>query len=353
MEILPNVQIKYPEYSVITPQTMREYTVRTLNVEEEEHFKSSILIPNQFAEHLNKIIWACIVKKSGDITDFPTFLQKTTIRDRDALLYGLYHISYKEISDYDVYCSACEKQFPVKINIAKCFSAEPYIPYDQVQRYLDFQKKQKGIPVANAQVPEVDKNDPSLSEEKAASLLSKEDPTLIAPITDKPIIKTELKPIVETRGPEPIEDPILTTINHDEIIEKRVKVVLPTATNIIAYIKQPTLADEELVTKDPLFQSEKEQNIATELLVIDRFEIIPTGEGEDSRNKAIIKEKDNLYVLYRKLPATDRKLINKAYIDNFGKYGIALKVQTRCSFCGEVAESSIDLVNQFFRALYQ
>ena len=344
MEILPNVQIKYPEYSVITPQTMREYTVRTLNVEEEENFKASILTPNQFAEHLNKIIWSCIIKRSEGINDFETFMQKTTIRDRDALLYGLYHISYKEVSDYDVYCAACEKSFPVKINIAKCFSAEPYIPYEVVQRYLDFQKKQKGIPIANAKIrPTASKGDPTTDEE-AAKLLAGAEPSITPPKSSTlPQVSAPMRSTEEAPAP----------IDHDEIINKRVEVMLPTATNIIAYVKQPTLADEELVTKDPLFQSEKEQGIATELLVLDRFEIIPDGEEKNSRNKITIKEKDNLYVLYRKLPAVDRKKINKAYIDNFGKYGITLKVKTRCNFCGELAESAIDLVNQFFRALYQ
>ena len=70
LEILPVFKISYPEYTVITPQSNREFTIRSLNVQDEERFKSSSLAPNQFASHLNNIIWECIVKKPDDIKTF-------------------------------------------------------------------------------------------------------------------------------------------------------------------------------------------------------------------------------------------------------------------------------------------
>ena len=124
---------KYPEYEVTTPQTKKLFTVRSLNVAEEERMKGSFVSPRQITEHLNKIIFESIVKKPKEITDFPSFLKGVTTKDRDALLYGLYHISYEEIRNYDVTCTSCRKEYPITINASDTFSAELY-PEDDILR---------------------------------------------------------------------------------------------------------------------------------------------------------------------------------------------------------------------------
>lgn len=115
-------QIAYPEYTVITPQTLQSFTVRSLNVSEEENLKSSLLNPRKIAEHLNSIIFKSLVKKPDHIKTFEDFLTKITIKDREALVYGLYHVTYKDVHNYDITCSQCEAHYAITVKISDCFS---------------------------------------------------------------------------------------------------------------------------------------------------------------------------------------------------------------------------------------
>ena len=123
--------IKYPEYEVITPQTKRSYHVRSLNVQEEEKLKSSLLTPSKINEHLNKCLFDSITVKPEDITDYDIWLKQTTLKDRDAILYGLYHITYDEIRNYDVLCGSCSKEYAVTVKASSTFNYEEF-PGDDV-----------------------------------------------------------------------------------------------------------------------------------------------------------------------------------------------------------------------------
>jgi len=114
--------LTYPEYEVITPQTKQSFTVRSLNVQEEERLKGSLMTPQKVTDHLNKCIFEAIVKKPTAIKDYDAFMQGVTLKDRDALLYGLYHISYGEIRDYDVTCSSCRKDYAVTVQASDTFT---------------------------------------------------------------------------------------------------------------------------------------------------------------------------------------------------------------------------------------
>jgi len=123
--------VKFPEYEVITPQTKLSFTVRSLNVKEEERLKGSLMTPTKIHEHLNKCIYDSLVEKPEQITDYDSFLKAVTLKDRDALLYGLYHISYEEIRNYDVTCGSCQKEYPVTVQASSTFNYMPY-PGDEI-----------------------------------------------------------------------------------------------------------------------------------------------------------------------------------------------------------------------------
>jgi hypothetical protein len=123
--------IKYPEYEVITPQTGLSFNVRSLNVQEEERLKGSLLTPAKINEHLNKCLFDACAKKPKDVVSYDDFLKKVTLKDRDALLYGLYHITYEEIRNYDVSCSACSKDYPITIKASDTFGMNAY-PGDDI-----------------------------------------------------------------------------------------------------------------------------------------------------------------------------------------------------------------------------
>ena len=131
--------IQYPDYECITPQTGHSFFVRSLNVQDEEKLKGSLVTPTKVTEHLNRCLFNCITKKPDTITDFRSFLQNTTLKDREALMYAVYHITYEEIRNYDIRCGNCRKEYPVTISASSTFNINPYPDKD----ILDVRKKVK------------------------------------------------------------------------------------------------------------------------------------------------------------------------------------------------------------------
>jgi len=254
--------IKYPEYEVVTPQTHLSFTVRSLNVQEEENMKGSLMTPVKVTEHLDKCIFDAIVKKPDSITDFKTFLKQVTLKDRDALLFGLYHITYEDIRDYDVRCGSCKKEYPITVKASDMFNFESY----------------------------------------------------------------------------PSED----------ILTKKIKVTLPVSKSIIAYIKQPTLEDEIQALRTLVTLKGTNIDSVTQTLIVDRFE----EDIVELTKPNIYTDRYDILEGFKTLPARDKRKINKEYIDNFGKYGVELKMKSFCSSCGFEEVISVDLVENFFRMVY-
>lgn len=265
IEVFNGFDIKYPEYSILTPHTLKEFSIRSLTVAEEEKLKASLLTPNKLAEHLNSVIWDCLVKKPDDIKTYEDFMNKITIKDRDSLMYGLYHITYKDIHNYDVTCSKCEKVNSVKVNFLKSFKAE------------------------------------------------------------------------------------LWPNKEESIITKKVPVKFEIASNVSAIIRQPLLIDEHTLLQDTAFSTDDVRELSMQLLVIDKFEI----ERPEAKTPDFIEDRDNILKGYKQLPSTDRKLIDKTYTQEFGKYGVDLESIVKCMSCGNEDKININLVRQFFRSIYE
>lgn len=256
--------VKYPEYELLTPQTLQEFTIRSMSVAEEEILKGSLVTPKRIPCHINDVIWKCLVKTPEAINTKEDFLNKITIRDRDALLYALYHITYKDVHEYEVQCRNCEATSTVNLELSKIFQMKAY-PGEKL-----------------------------------------------------------------------------------EILGKTVRVPLQTIQGATAFIRQPTLRDEEDILSDMLFQSEKNLEIAQAMSIVDHFEM-----KEESREPVVIEGKTNLFSAYNSLPAADRKLINNEYSKNFGEYSISLELTTTCQSCNSEVRTRLDLVQQMFRAMYE
>jgi hypothetical protein len=124
-------KVEYPEYEVITPQTKQSFTLRSLNVSEEENLKGSLVTPNKIADHLNNCLFKAMVKRPEGISSLQDYLKAVTLKDRDALLYGLYHITYEEIRNYQVKCTDCRHEYGVTVQASSTFNFNPY-PGDNI-----------------------------------------------------------------------------------------------------------------------------------------------------------------------------------------------------------------------------
>jgi hypothetical protein len=252
----------YPEYEVITPQTHLSFTVRTLNVQDEERLKGSLMTPTKVTEHLNKCIYETLVKKPDTIKDYKDFLKLVTLKDRDTLLYGIYHITYEDIRNYDVKCRNCKKDFSITVSASDTFNFDPY----------------------------------------------------------------------------PAED----------ILLKRIKVNLVKSKGVSVYIKQPTLEDETEAIRSMSSRPGTTIEMITETLIIEKFE-----QDIDSKSDPlVISERIDIVDAYRTLPAKDKRDIYEKFNEEFGKYGMELKMQVFCQHCGAEDIINIDLVENFFRMVY-
>ncbi len=253
--------VSYPEYEVIVPSGL-SFTIRSLNVQEEEKMKGSMMTPTKTADHLNKLLYDLTIKKPDIITDFTSFLQNVTLKDRDVLVYALYHITYDEIRNYDVTCKSCNKSFPITVKASDTFN--------------------------------------------------------------------------------------MTMFPDNNVLTKRVTVPLPVLQNVNAFIKQPTLYDETTSIKNLSSRPGSTLEIITECLILDHFEQnIP-----EKVAPIMISEKVDIIDAYFSLPARDKRAIYDSYANEFGKYGLDLKIKTFCTHCDNEEVVGIDIVSNFFRTLY-
>ena len=247
--------IKFPEYEVITPQTKNSFTLRSLTVQEEEKLKASLVTPGKILDHLNTCIYDCMVKKPDNCKDYASFLKNTTVKDRDALLYGLYHITYEDIRNYDVQCPSCSHKHQITIKASDTFNINEY--------------------------------------------------------------------------------------PGNDVLTKTIKLDLPVSLGVTAYIKQPTLEDEIKLTKEVTGVNDA----STESLIVSKFE----QDNPKSKTSDVYDQRNEILEGYLQLLPRDRKEIHKTYIENFGKYGIELKMKVDCPKCGNGEVTNIDLVESFFR----
>lgn len=261
--------MKYPEYQVITPQSLKSYTIRTLTVEDEENLKGSLLSPSKVPYHLANVLWNCLVKKPDEIKTFEDFISKTTMKDRDALLFGLYQATYKNIQKYTVTCNKCGFANQVKIDTDKWFSAKTWLE----------------------------------------------------------------------RGD-----------NFENVLSYRPSVDLKVFDGVSCVLKSPTMKDEITISEDTQFSSEQVSNMQMKLSMIDKFVI---KASEQCPNGDTVEDRDNILTAYNSLTASDKKLIDEAYVKEFGDYEIKVSGIVKCTKCKEQRPVEIDVSQQFFRSLYE
>jgi len=264
IEIIPKFEIKYPEYSLTTPQTLLDFTIRSLTVSEEETLKASLLQPSQLAQHLNKVIYASLVKKPENINDMETFLKNITLKDRDALMFALYHVTYKDIHNYDVTCPSCDTINSVKVNFNKSLVFNPW--------------------------------------NKDKSILTNEE-----------------------------------------------KVQLELASSVTIVLRQPTIYNEEMLLRQLGHSTEEIREKQMSLLGIKHILI----NIDEQKKPDIIEDRDNIQTIFNKLPASDKKLVDKKFSDTYDKYKSEVKTIVKCQKCGIEKETTIDLVSQFFRTMFE
>jgi len=255
------VNIQVPEIEVICPQSKNKFRVRSLSLGEEANMKSSLLASNgPISIKLNEIIYDAIADENKP--SFDEFLKTTSTRDRDALLLGLYQITYGDeyvLENYQCINPRCQKSYNLRTKLSNGFNICAY----------------KG---------------------------------------------------------------------KDNLLEKEIPVEL--AEGVVAYVHQPTLKYESMV-----YEKLTENDLLTPLyLKIAKLDVT----NQDGNYILSIEENEIDYsmVVSKNLFSIHKKMINEAYLKEYGKYDVSVTILNRCPYCGHNDEFELDFVKQFFLVVF-
>jgi hypothetical protein len=135
---------------------------------------------------------------------------------------------------------------------------------------------------------------------------------------------------------------------HKDILKKRIKKPLVASKGVTVILNQPSLWDEMVAIKNLGSRPGSSIELITETLIIQAFE----QDVPDSKEPKSYTERVDVLDAYLSLPARDKRIIHDAYKEEFGQYGVDLKMKSFCPHCSAEEDVEIDLVSQFFRMVY-
>lgn len=372
--------VRYPLYTVVTPQTGDTYEVRTLNVSEVLKIRDSLITRNKIPKIINNIIWDALESKPDHIKNKDMFLRNLTVNDRDALVYGLYYSTFGSDKVYNVTCDACNNTQKIKLKLDNIYNVNNYPGNKSIKNSYRLTKaknpslepdpiienaiklgskirKQKidvdippaGMPseLARLEYSEFFKLFDAGEIDMDGNYIDSDDVTNNKNIDNTLTESVELNSTPQSNEEESSDILLSETDaeNLTDILEKVIKIVLP-VTNVVCYIKQPTVYDESNLFEDLAYNNQSQLDLASDTLIIDRFE-----EYDGDRLVQVIDNKNDIIEAFQLLPYKDRSEIVKLFSKEFGQYDVALKNTWQCLSCSTVNNLELDIVNQFFRAI--
>ncbi len=124
--------IPYPVSDILTPQTLVKYQIRTMTFGDELKLRTSILAgKNAVIQNFNKFLFDLLSDKPEEVKTYDDFLTKTTIADREAIVLGLYHITYGDEFVVTTSCPFCGQENTSKVSMKEhvidmAFKGKPY-----------------------------------------------------------------------------------------------------------------------------------------------------------------------------------------------------------------------------------
>lgn len=351
-------KIDYPEYTVVTPQTGLSYGVRYLTVAEVNKLKSSLSVPSKVTSIINKVIWDSLVSKPSGIKKYEDFMKHTTTKDREALLYGLYITTFGEERELEPSCTGCDASNKIKFNMSDCFSITPYPGSNAMIKSYGFGKA-SGMDadpemedIININKIKNLENDMSpIPREALASMVKPESGGIkLESDVEKSEEEAKNKEISLKEKQKEEEDAASKELrNITGILNKFIEVDLPIS-KVKAYIKQPTLWDEQKLLEEIPFSQRRQTDLASEILIVDRFEIYSNASSKPAQ---ILISREDVLSAYNQLPNADKKDLFKRFKDEFSQYGITLEQSWVCKNCETENSLSLDIVSQFFRMVLE
>jgi len=361
-------RIKMPVYTVVCPQTGLSFDVKSLTVAEVTKLRTSLTTPSKATFIINEMLWGALEIKPDFITSEEDFKKITTLRDREALMYGCYISTFGENREFTVSCTSCAYEQTTDVNLPSIFSMEVFPGSKGVKTDYLIAKSSGDTEVDKEVEKEIAKEEKSKAG-KGRKKSKKESETLPSDafvddedddgiVIIKPGGENKSKLLLEDlkkskeKSPESDEEKRSSSDripgeedNETSILHKRERVTLPIS-KVVCVLKAPTIWDEENIMKNISFSGKKQTDTVNETLIIDRFEVF---EPADKLPSQIIMDREDIIFGYNSLPPQYKIKIFDAFQNTFGKYGIELSTEFTCRQCGIENKLDIDITTQFFR----
>jgi transcription elongation factor Elf1 len=131
-------EINYPSYDVITPQTLLEYKLRCLTVNDELDLKASIIDPDKVLKQLSLVLYRCIISKPEEVKNYNDWLSVTTLEDEKALVYALFQATYGDDITINHVCPHCGSNNVSDVKISKGIKIVNYPKEGRLKVLEDF-----------------------------------------------------------------------------------------------------------------------------------------------------------------------------------------------------------------------
>ena len=368
MGVFTGLRIKYPEFTVVTPQMGLTFTVRCLNVSEVSTLKSSSTTPAKTAELIDRVLFESIISRPDIIKNYDDFIKYTTLKDREALLYGLYINTFGDDREFKDSCDGCGAEKNLKLKVSTMFSSNPYpnsaamiaaYKIDRIVDNVEVDDEMESIS-QNAVVQAVARVQPPVQQRPTVDAFAADNPEDIGIGLGKPsakkkapvreaILEEEPAPKPDPRMSTPIEMPVPVNTNTSkigsDIISKEVSLKLPVS-GVTCILRQPSIADELDLYGDMPYAKKEQIDLVGETLIIKRFEVY---SDESTRPIQTISNRDDILRGYQVLPILDKSAIYDVYKNEFSQYGISLNANWVCTNCGTDNVMELDISRQFFR----
>jgi len=328
--IFSGFTIKYPEYTVITPQTGLTFTTRSLNVSEVSKLRGSLAAPSKIYSIINEIIWDAITTKPDFIDSYDIFKKSITLKDREALLYGVHVMTFGYEREVKIPCQLCTIENNIKFNMKNTFSITPYPKSESMKNMYKLDREVYGVR---------DEEMEKIIENNTIQILDEENNNI-----------ENQKKEQEKETPE-IEIGTSRKLSYNDfyknsILSEEVPVTLPIS-KVKCILFQPTIEDELKLAEIIPYANKKHLELLSETLIIKRLEYY----SESHKTVVNITDKMEIFSQYQKLPYQEKILITNKFKENFSDYGIDLKLKWVCTECNAENETPIDLTLQFFRVV--
>jgi len=373
MSVFKGFNIKYPEYTVICPHTGNQFNVRSMTVSETGKLRTSLSTEVASAKLINKMIWEATSEKPDHIKTYDDFKKNVTLKDREALIYGIYQSSFGDKVDYNVTCVKCGNVDSIKLILSNAFKMNAYPLSDAVIESYKLAKvandaepdaeieeeiKRRIKKVANDAEPDAEieeeikrriKKEAMASIDKQKDISQPDDDMFEQQMKKKKRLDEIDKNIKEDQEQKDASDEVEEENKEETILTKVVEIKLPIS-KIHAFIKQPTIFDEEDAIDNVPYAKGSQLELLNDAIFIDRFEVYSPKQNKPIQ---VVDRIDDILYGYQSLPPMDKIELNKAIYENFTKYGIELSFNKNCSACGKENSFGLDLFYQFLRMVNQ